>query len=233
VKVFLLPLDHAESFFYGEDEQDNATPAAAALQGGLQGWLARTSAAIGLWLQHPKGKPAQKLKHAWDWLQTRMHPDEPLLAALRSAGTLAVYHRSSLAAAEVQGQWISYLRRRLRRHLIWLVFDAVLAPLSLLLTPLPGPNLIGYWFAYRAVRHALIVRGIRRALTGRLETTFHPVVDLDSLGGCRDHAWRARAAERYELTGLHEFVARIAPEAGAAVPTLTDEMGQNQRPCGS
>ncbi len=214
VKVFLLPLGPRQSFFYFQDDSDG--PEALPAHDGLRGWAERRAHRVRLAIRHPKGRLAQKLRQGWDWLQRRIHPDEPLLAALPRASSIDVYHRSSLPAAEANALWLAYLRRRIRRHLPWLVFDGVLAPLSLVLALLPGPNLIGYWFAYRAVRHLLILLGIRRALFGRVETVFHPVKDLDPSGDCADERWRNRAVQQYALSGLHAFVARIAPEPDAA-----------------
>ncbi|MEJ7711591.1 MAG: hypothetical protein WKF84_17425 [Pyrinomonadaceae bacterium] len=41
-----------------------------------------------------------------------------------------------------------------------------MAPIPLVLAPVPGPNVIGYWFWYRAICHALALMGIRRATCG-------------------------------------------------------------------
>ena len=57
-------------------------------------------------------------------------------------------------------------------------------PVVAILAILPGPNLIGYWFTYRAIHHCLIVLGIRRARRGKVPTNLiasksldHPVQD--------------------------------------------------------
>jgi hypothetical protein len=209
VKVFLLPLDHTESFFYAEhDGDDEATTPSRT---GLRGWFERTTHRLKSSLRHPKSRLARKMKQIWEGLQRRMHPDEPLLAALRSAPTIEVAHPDSMTSDEARDLWCTYLRRRFRRHLPWLLFNGLLSPLSLLLTPLPGPNVIGYWFAYRGVRHLLILLGIRRALSGRVETVFRPVAGLDATEGQADREWLKRTATDYELKGLHDFVERIAP----------------------
>jgi hypothetical protein len=57
------------------------------------------------------------------------------------------------------------LRAESRRHAGWLGFDTICLLLSLLLIPLPGPNLIGYYFAFRVVGHVLSIRGARQGLT--------------------------------------------------------------------
>ena len=221
MKVYLLALDDVASVFYFED--DSADDTAAVHRRGMRGWVERTIGRIRSSLRHPKGWLGQKLRRAWDWLQRRMHPDEPLLAALRGAATIEVYHPSSLPGREARLVWSDHLRRGRRRHLPWLVFDTILSPLSILLAPLPGPNVIGYWFAYRAVHQLLMLVGIRRALNGRVETTFHPVAGLGPSIGGGDEEWLTRAETQYKLKGLHDFVARIAHRTTAATATTRDE----------
>ena len=79
----------------------------------------------------------------------------------------------------VHAIWTDYLNKQWWRHLAWLIVNGTIAPFTLLLFPLPGPNLIGYWFAYRAVHHTLVVWGIRRVLRKSTPTELHPVVALD------------------------------------------------------
>jgi len=205
VKVFLIALDHGQSFFYSEDDVDDAP--AASNRTGWCGWIDRSYQRMAEALRHPQGGLLLTLKRCWDWLQQRMHPDERLLAALRRAHLIEIYHPASLSGEAVLAEWRAYLRRRGWRHIGWLVFDGVLAPLSVFLWVLPGPNVIGYWFAYRAVLHVLILLGIRRALRGRVETIVHPVAGLEHDGDLRrDHgigpeplAREARVLDRHEV----------------------------------
>lgn len=46
---------------------------------------------------------------------------------------------------------------------------------------MPGPNLIGYWFAYRGIHHLLVVWGIRRVRRAVIPTVLYPSTALDSL----------------------------------------------------
>jgi hypothetical protein len=236
VKVFLLPLDTRWHVFYFEEDADSDSSAEPVEHGGLRGYLERLYHRWRWSFRHPSGRVTKWMRRVWDWLQRRMHPDEPLLASLRSAPTIEVYHGVSLPATEVRALWLAYLRGRMRRHVFWLVFDAAVAPLTILLAPLPGPNLIGYWFAYRAVHQLLMLLGIRRALSGRVETTFHPAAGLDGPGGTGDDQWLARAATQYQLDGVHDFVARISPRPATArtnAATAPDETGAAERPCDS
>ena len=47
------------------------------------------------------------------------------------------------------------LHRDYERHKVWLVVDSVGLVLSTLLVVLPGPNVVGYYFAFRVVGHWL------------------------------------------------------------------------------
>jgi hypothetical protein len=76
----------------------------------------------------------------------------------------------------------------------------LVAPLTVVLAPLPGPNLVGYWFVYRAVHHGLILTGLGRARRGLIDMTFRPDDTLDRPG----------AVERLvaDPEDLGEFLAR-------------------------
>ena len=67
-------------------------------------------------------------------------------------------------------QAITILRRQLGRdfdrHRFWLIIDSLLFIASGLLVLVPGPNLVGYYFAFRMVGHFLSLRGARHGLDG-------------------------------------------------------------------
>jgi K+-H+ exchange-related protein len=52
------------------------------------------------------------------------------------------------------------LRDRSYHHLRWLIVDGLLLPLSVLIAPIPGPNVIGYYLLFRVYSHW---RGFRAA----------------------------------------------------------------------
>jgi len=54
--------------------------------------------------------------------------------------------------------------------------NTVISPVTLILTPIPGPNLLGYWIAYRAFCHLLAVLGARGAEELIDSTTLNPEV---------------------------------------------------------
>ena len=53
------------------------------------------------------------------------------------------------------------------------MIDVLLLAASALLTLLPGPNLIAYYFAFRVVGHYLSIRGARQALA-RIDWSLEP-----------------------------------------------------------
>lgn len=140
---------------------------------GLRGWFERKAAHYKTAWRTSESAVVQRLRVAWDWLHRRTYPDEPLLAHLRSVPSVEVAHAPALERDDAVKLWETYLASRQRRHGAWFAVNLLISPLTVLLAPLPGPNLIGYWFAYRAFHHGLILAGLRKAKTGRVPATFH------------------------------------------------------------
>ena len=83
---------------------------------------------------------------------------------------------------------------------------------------LPGPNLIGYWFAYRAIHHPLIVWGIRRVRRNAIPTELHPSraldlpIERDAEGKMNMPRSTARPTRLDEHVAWHESSAGRVPE---------------------
>ena len=103
-------------------------------------------------------------------------------------------------------------RGRRVRHLLGLALNLAISPLTVLLVPVPGPNVVGFWFVYRIVCHALALLGIRRASGPRVTTDFRPSEDLDVVPGETLRSRAARIAAGHRLAGLGAFLKRIAAE---------------------
>lgn len=225
LKVVLLDVDpdRGRPVFYAEppDGDDHHHPVEGppprGLRPRLEAWLRKLKAG---W-QHSEGRAARLSRKVWHWLHRWVHPDETLLARLRSARTLEVHHPASLNAEDVAAAWADYLARSRRRHWPWFVVDLLVTPLTVLLAPLPGPNLIGYWFAYRAVHHGLILHGLGRTRGGKVETVLCPTERLDG-GGHPEPA--DLAALGYDPEAVDEFLRRhgVRPAREPAVGPATD-----------
>ncbi len=181
MKVYLLLVNDKRFFFYSdESEIDESREEDPAPPSGLRGWIQsrwhrfekafhEADAGVALWA-----------RRSWDWLHSLTHPDETMLVRFRATRRIELHHPASHTADAVARIWQDYLARKWRRHVAFLSSNALVAPLALaLLWPLPGPNLIGYWFAYRAIHHCLIVRGIGRVRKGRVPTHYHAEAALD------------------------------------------------------
>nr|WP_303652720.1 hypothetical protein [Paludisphaera mucosa] len=97
-----------------------------------------------------------------------------------TAESIAIRHPASMPEKKARSAWKRYLTARASTHLFWLIVDGILAPVTgLALWLLPGPNVVGFWFTYRAINHYTIVRAIRRARWRPPPTTFEADEALD------------------------------------------------------
>jgi Mitochondrial K+-H+ exchange-related len=184
VKVYLLFVNDEEYFFYSDesetDESEVEAEATAQQASGWRSWLEdRWHRFQKVWHQSETGL-AGLARRTWDWLHSFFHPDEALLVRLRATKQVDLHHPASRHRDAVAETWRAYLGRKWRKHVVWLSLNAAIAPGALvLLWPLPGPNLIGYWFAYRAIHHWLIVRGLGAVKKGTTPTRYHAESSLD------------------------------------------------------
>lgn len=190
MKIQLHLTDEGKAVFHAEKAvvRENHPP-----HHGFRGWIERKAQSLKTAWSHADRGPAGKVRAFWDYLHSRMPDDESMLARLRTASTIEVYHPAELPSEEAQSLWVGYMARCRRRHLPWLGFNVLISPLSLVLAPLPGPNLIGYWFAYRAVKDALALLGLRHARNPRITTTYHPIEALAIAGPKREFTDRTES----------------------------------------
>ena len=156
----------------------------------------------------------------WEWLHRRTSPEEVLLRRLRNVSSVELFHPATLTAERAGEMWSDYLARRQRYHRIWLTANLLTTPVSLLLAPIPGPNIIGYWFLYRAICHVLALLGIQRVRAGGdLTTIFHASAALDEplAGSHAEHI--ARVAADFGLSGLEDYLTRVAAKGVGARDT--------------
>jgi hypothetical protein len=203
--------------FYSEGpEAAAADPEAAAPRGGLRGWVERKFKSLQIILTESEKGVGLRVRRVWEWLQKRTAPDEPLLRGLRGTRAVVLHHPPAYTEEEAQNLWREYLKARQGRHAFWSIVNALTAPLTLVLTPLPGPNVIGYWVVYRAVCHWLARLGARNAKRGEVETEFLSTGALDGAFGENDHERIASLTKSFNLYGLEAFVKRVAAEQARA-----------------
>ena len=90
--------------------------------------------------------------------------EQRLLWQLRSRASARLFHPDDLTDAQARQLLRRSLQRDWEKHRFWLVVDSLGGIGSLLLVLIPGPNVLGYYFAFRIVGHYLSLRGARRGL---------------------------------------------------------------------
>jgi hypothetical protein len=146
------------------------------------------------------------------WIADKI-AEQRLLWALRQEQSATLVYPADLSQGEADDVARRVLQRDADRHRWWLVIDTLLLLLSALLILLPGPNLIGYYFAFRVVGHYLSWRGARHGLD-TLEwrmTASAPLADVrTAIAMATEQRMQAlqEVARRLRLDDLPTFVER-------------------------
>lgn len=91
--------------------------------------------------------------------------EQRLLWHLRRQSEACLFYPDDLDESYAMSVLRSQLGRDFDKHRFWLVIDAFGLAASALLTLIPGPNLLAYYFAFRLVGHYLSMRGARQGLS--------------------------------------------------------------------
>jgi hypothetical protein len=169
---------------------------------------------------HPKpGMYARAKTRALAWIADKI-AEQRLLWALRQQESATLVYPTDLSQNDADDIARRILQRDADRHRWWLGIDAILLLLSALLILLPGPNFVGYYFAFRVVGHYLSWRGARHALDALKwecrsnEDLAHVRAAIDMAPGQRTHLLH-EIASRLCLDELPTFVERCAAFRGA------------------
>jgi hypothetical protein len=225
MKVFLVPVGSTQHLPYCEPSDTHAPDAVVDETQGFFAGLKRRfravlTAAEQSRLRHDDPAPehpgwmGRTKTWALRWIADRI-AEQRLLWQLRGCHEATLIYPSDLSEREAMRLLLDELERDGDRHLRWLVVDAALLVLSGVLTLLPGPNLIAYYFAFRVVGHYLSRRGARQGrhrVVWSTETS--PVLsDLRTALRLEPHVRHTRLrdiASRLELPHLATFVERVA-----------------------
>ena len=148
------------------------------------------------------------------WVAERI-AEQRLLWNLRGKTEALAVHPDDITFDQAQTLVHRMLQRDYDRHKVWLVVDTLGLIGSALLVLIPGPNVLGYYFAFRVVGHWLSMRGASQGLhrvawTGR---SCPPLTDLRRLAtmppGEREGQVHAIAA-RLRLQRFSTFFERVA-----------------------
>ena len=141
--------------------------------------------------------------------------EQRLLWHLRRQTRATAVHPEDLDESRVTPTVNGNLKSDYEKHRRWLVINTLLFLLAGLLTIVPGPNVIAYYFAFRLVGHYLSMRGARQGLD-RVEWRTQPSPSLARLRALVDADGNERRAEveaisaELQLEHLSRFFDRVA-----------------------
>ena len=221
LNVYLIQLDDGPPLFYSE--RPRRSEPVERPKGGLRGWWDRSFRGLRAGVQRPKGKMGQSVRQLVGWLRRRIGLDETMLRSLRRVDQVILFHPTTQAPEAAESAWSAYLADRWRHHLTWFGVNLVIAPVSAIaLMPVPGPNVVGFWFTFRAVSHLLAALGVRRARSGRLATSFEPCPSLDLSLSVRDDEAIGQVCGACNLRRLGSYLRRLPSRPSAPQPISSD-----------
>lgn len=148
------------------------------------------------------------------WMAERV-AEQRLLWHLRRHVSATAYHPDDVTRADATAIVRRSLGRDGTRHLRWLVVNAVGLAIAVPLSFIPGPNVLLYYFIFRAMGHYLSWGGARHGLTAVTWSyaVSPPLTDLrrlPSMPFAERPAFAHAIAERLKLEHLDTFAERIA-----------------------
>lgn len=142
--------------------------------------------------------------------------EQRLLWHLRHEAAATLHHADSIAGPRALAIASAEFESDYGRHRRWLIINGLLTAITgPLLFFVPGPNLVSWYFSFRAIGHFFSMRGARRALTG-VNWTSSASAQLTSVGQALALDPEARGpqlAAAGQALGLHRlaaFVERVA-----------------------
>jgi hypothetical protein len=224
--VFLVPLGTERHELYCEPSEDDA--AVAGTDAPAPGFFARMRRRFSEMMHAAEVARARRARGEDDpidtwWERTRARvlakvadavAEQRLLWHLRHHTTARLHHPSDMTGERALAIMRASMVRDRDRHFRWLLIDAFLMILSGALIIVPGPNVLGYYFAFRVVGHFLSWKGAKQGLDAVTWTTVpcDPLIELRDalkLAPLQREARIDAVAERLRLPRLALFVNRI------------------------
>lgn len=163
-------------------------------------------------------REATRLGRLQDWIMAWVAEriaEQRLLWNLRRETEVAAHYPPDLTFDRAHTLIRRTLQRDWERHRLWLAVDSVLLLGSIALILLPGPNIIGYYFAFRVMGHWLSIRGALQGLKnvkwiGQPCEPLTKLRDAAALDGEARNRHVHAIAEQLRLQHLSTFFERVA-----------------------
>ncbi len=221
--VFLVPLGRDRYELYSEQPVELDPDADAPSPGIIGRSLQRFSALLRAAEEREQARVVDEPKKGWlgrlndrflAWVVERV-AEQRLLWNLRGKTTAVVLYPEDMLFDQVMTLVRTGLQRDYERHRMWLAIDFLGMAASVLLVPIPGPNVIGLYFTFRVGGHFLSMRGAAQGLH-RISWSGRPCTPLGELRDVVALEQPARderiqdIASRLRLQHLSTFFERMA-----------------------
>lgn len=172
--VYLVPVGVSRYQLYVEIAAEESDGAAPSPDG--SSWIARQvrrfrsmlAEAEQARLRRESGEPDTG-SGLWQAIMRRIAEtvaEQRLLWHLRHESQAAIVHPDDLDGADALREVRAEFTRDVARHFRWMLIDgAIMAITGLVLTLIPGPNILAWYFTFRAIGHFFSWRGARKGLT--------------------------------------------------------------------
>jgi hypothetical protein len=157
------------------------------------------------------GEPPVERGRVRRWIAMRLASavaEQRLLWHLRHESQASLVYPDDLGDADAVAIAQAHLSLDYVRHLRWCIIDTLLAIACIPIALIPGPNVLGYYFLFRAVGHLFSVRGARHGLKGV--------------------TWRGRSTPY--LTRLRTVLGQPANERVMELDTIARALGVDRLP---
>ena len=163
-------------------------------------------------------RPSSRLGQLQEWIMAWVAEriaEQRLLWNLRRETAVTAFYPTDLTFDQANTLIRRTLQRDWERHRLWLAVDSVLALGSVALILLPGPNIIGYYFAFRVMGHWLSIRGAVQGLkcvtwTGQPCEPLSKLREAAALNGEARNQQVHAIGEQLRLQHLSTFFERVA-----------------------
>ncbi len=218
MQVFLIPIGADRYELYYEHPEETAGGSTDQQPTGMRAKLQAMLAEADHRRRHPGGPAPDgwvaRAKH-WvlAWMSERI-AEQRLLWHLRRQTAATLLFPADIADADANRILRASLQRDADRHLRSLVLHGIGLVFSAVLFPLPGPNVVGYYFLFMVVSNVLSLRGARQGLrrTAWASVPSEPLAELRQMVALDPPARESRVldiAARLQLQHLATFFERV------------------------
>lgn len=218
--VYLVPAARGRYELYSEPpDGDDEAHVPAEMPGRFRRWLLGASRQWHEWVERARhGADEGRFARLRDQVIRALAEsiaEQRTLWALRHPTAVSARFPRPLDAVRAKAVVTGVLSHARRHHLRWLIVDLLIFVGSGALMPIPGPNVVAFYFAFRVVGHWQSWRGAKQGLAVAT-WTYEAEDGLSELADLVDLPREARAArveaiaERLNLQKLSAFFDRVA-----------------------